>query len=187
MDSNICWEINKKALEKVQNLVPDFNKYSIGKTFTELYNEDAEFVQVDYYDRTSFDKRWSDKGAEIIATPEDAEKLIAEIDRYNEALAEAQKEYAEAELDSYDQRTYFSFHRVKTDIGICHVRKFERNRTREEKKRKEEAEEHARLMREDPAYREEYEWHNKEYRPFGGAFSSQEEYLHYRTGLSWRD
>lgn len=85
-----------------------------------------------------------------------------------------------AELPKFDHFDFWYFNRIGDDIGICHFTAFERDKIKEEKEEEERREEHLRLLKEDPNYRNECEWFEKEYRPCGGAFNSIEDYYAFR-------
>lgn len=179
MDSRIILKIDNHALLKVKHLIPDFCKYSLRKEFDELYNENIEFVQVRYFDRTVIENRYKSNEIVLFVSPENIELLKKDVERYNEALKKAQQESVN-DLIQYDRSTYFYFSRVSVDIGLCHLNTYNRKKSREEEDKIREYKEHVERMEKDNQYRKEVEWFEEEDRPFGGAFSSWKEYYRYR-------
>jgi hypothetical protein len=178
MEGLLIEKINIASLEKVESLLPDFDKYSLNKTFTALYNSEQDFVQCCYVDRTDKKNLYKCQEKEILVSVEDAEELNNDIKEYNEALKKAQDESADEFLtSSYDKRDYFYFSRVGDSIGICHILMLERNKSREQQEEQERMAEHKRRMKEDKDYRRENEWFNEQDRPYSGAFNSWDDYF----------
>lgn len=174
MDTNIIDTINRKALNAVAHLKPDFSKYP-SEDFDEYYfnRENFTFVQVKIRDRTNPDSYHGNSGT-MSVTPEQAKKLKEEIDEYQEALEEAQQE-ACSHLDDWERENYLMFSEVGQDIGYC-VWYYRRNRVEEKAHDMNDEKEYAKRMLEDGEFRRTEEWLNAEYRPHGGAFENEADF-----------
>lgn len=180
MNSELKLRVDNHTLLKVENLIPNLNKYSLGEDFRELYNKNVEFVQICFIDRTKIENRYISNETNLFTSLENAELVKKNIEDYNEVLKVAQKESANDLMNEFLQKTYFYFCRVGTDIGFCNLYILNRNKTREEQEEQEEQDKHIKKMKEDPLYRKQTKWFEEKDRPFGGAFSSWEEYYNYK-------
>lgn len=172
MNSSVIHALNVMSLKKVSELIPNLRTYSIGREFNELFNEGVEFYQCDFIDATGFEEGSNDTEMDVLVSTEDIEKFKSDVARYNEALKQAQEEISSTSVSEYAISNYLYFSRVGTDIGICHLSTFNRNKSREDGEAEEKRDEHERLMSEDPSYRKEQEWFDEQDRPYGGAFES---------------
>ncbi|MFW6015475.1 MAG: hypothetical protein ACOCRK_03495 [bacterium] len=176
MNSADAKKVTEIALNKVKHLIPDFSKYELRKDFRELYYNNEEFVQVEFYDRTVIGNRYKNIIKEFNMSVDKKSQLADKIKKYNDELKKAQKLTFAENKNSIDEHTYFYFERVGSDLGICHLKMFERSKLKEDEKKRIKNEEHKERMREDRDYRKEVEWFEEKDRPFGGAYKSWEDY-----------
>lgn len=179
MESTIGLKIDEIVLNAVCGLCPCFSSYALMNEYEELWDSDIEFVIVRLYDRTKIENQYNSTETRFYILPEHEERLKAEIKRYHEALQKAQEEEAQKQIP-YDASTYFYFHRVGTNIGVCHLSTIPVKKSRYLAQKALEEQEHENRMLSDPEYRKECEWHSQQYRPFCGAFESIEEYNRFR-------
>lgn len=172
MDSSVIHTLNIMSLKKVFDLIPNLRRYSMGREFKELFNEGVEFYQCNFIDATSFEGDFNRIEMNMLISTEDIEKFKLDVAKYNEALGRAQEEIANTIVSKFDISDYLYFSRVGTNIGICNLSAFNRNKSREDEEAERKRIEHERLMSEDPNYRKEQEWFDEQDRPYGGAFES---------------
>ena len=173
--NSIC--IFKLIEELGEDLTLNFD-FSTEKPFEEYFYSDAHFSQVSFKIKYAGHKFNSNKIRKNVSR-EEGEAFRNKVEVINSKLKEIQKEVASIELDEYTAKNYLRLSRVGYDIGICNVFITNRNKSEEEEEERLEYEEHIRRMNSDPKYKSEYEWENEQYRPYGGAFSSMEEYYRY--------
>lgn len=182
MSMKLYNKINTYALKQVEGKKPIINNYIIDAdidTFCKLYNNNETFVQATLYEKINYSR----VKFEIYLAHDNWEALKQQINNYNDALKEAQikaVEVAKMVEEYIDEKTYYYFNRVGDDLGIRIYSAHIRNKEIEEKQRQERIKEHEHLMQTDAEYRMEYNWHNEEYRPFGGAFASWDDYYNYK-------
>ena len=168
MDASISNKINNNCIEKTKHLYPNLTKFidvniNIDK-FSELYDNDRIFYEITFYDR-----KYCNKATNLISESlDDVLELKKEIEIYNKAFAEHQKLLCSVFLDKNTTKDYFYFNRIGQDVGISDFNYFTRDKIDEEF-------EDIKAQQES-AYRESY----NEEQPFGGAFSSWNDYYNYR-------
>lgn len=178
MYTKIANKINTYALKIAESKKPDINSYIIGtddEIFYKMYANNDTFVQLTLYENSV--------KTEAYITPKNWEVLKEQIETYNSTLKDAQVKAVEtAKLieEYFDEKTYYYFNRISSDLGIMVYSAHIRNKKIEEERQVERIREHNHLMETDAEYRAEYNWHNAEYRPFGGAFNSWDDYYNYR-------
>lgn len=161
--------INRRALEKVKELRPDFTLFDNGRNFMEMYDKGEAFVQVFYYNKMNGSSLGQ---AQFNMAKEKEQELIQQVRTYNEKLKEAQVEVLdEMGIDEYSRKNYFYFNRVGDDIGVAHFHTYVRNKVEEEKEEaKRETEQEKYLVVQGP---------------YGGAFRDYEDLIRYKEGTSF--
>lgn len=183
MDISKINKLNSIVLEKVKHLLPDFSKYMAGngtEAFSKFYYgvPEVEFIQVAFYDRTSPDRRYSNERILLSLEASEGEKLFEDLKAYSKALEDAQLEISGYIFDSdYKRKEYLSLSHANWDFGICSLDSFKRCKAREEREEVEAELKHQERLLKDASYRGETEWFEEQFRPFGGAYNSLEEYL----------
>lgn len=173
--------LNKKCIDKLfeefdEDFLLNYDCKS-EKDFIEYFNLGVDFYQIRFTIKFpgKVEMLKIDKNISI----EDGKLLLSKIETINKKLSEIQKNIADSEEYESDKSSYFYFVRVGTDLGLCSKRSYIRNRISEEEEERKEYEEHLNKMKSDKNYRDQYNWMNEKYRPYGGAFDSIEEYYNY--------
>lgn len=143
-------KINKMALDLVAEFKPNLNKFNNGKDFMDLYKSNQKFYQVFFQDKNIADKYvFSETTFQMDIERKD--EFWDTVEEYNKQLKNAQAiALEEFGLGEYDNKTYYYYVRVGTDLGFSHVKVFERCKPQEEKERAE----RLRELENDPDYYE---------------------------------
>ncbi|MGM0409232.1 MAG: hypothetical protein ACQEQF_00615 [Bacillota bacterium] len=176
MNTNLIKKLDKMVEKKVP--APDLSNYDLiadgNGSFNELYNADEKFTQVIICNNNDNTEKWyTVKGFDAY---HEIKKLFKE---YDEKREKVRKKVAKDNFErEYQIENYLMLSKLSS-FGK-RVKLFKRFKPEEKAMEIDEKIEHQRLMEKDEQYRKNQEWLNEEYRPFGGAFASQEDFQRYK-------
>lgn len=152
------------------------DSFSTEKRFTEYYESNLDFSQIFCKIKLP---GLVDKRVQSNISVEEAIEFNLLANEINTKLIEIQKDIVLKELSEFQTESYLYFSRVSDNLGICNLSIYSRNKSKEELENKQEQENIKQQLNENNNLRKDYNWHNEEYRPYGGAFECLEDYYKY--------
>lgn len=166
--------LNNEVMEKAKKFQPNLENYNLmhRDDFHDLWEKDVQFSQVTltFHSHIDYDDYLVEEKYVLLGFSE-AKKLKKEVQAYKDKLEEIQKELASERLETYDIETYLAVASFGIDIRV-----YKRRRSEEEAYKIKRDIIHQYKMENDEEYRKTQEWFQEQERPFGGAFSSWEDY-----------